>query len=421
MREETLPVNTRDFDALTRRYFTATNRRVVFAGLGGLLAFLIGFLDQPGVFAQNKGRRRRCRAVGQRCAKGRRPGCCGKATCRRGRCRCGKNQKACHGRCIGKKRRCNCPAGQTQCGHRCANLNSAKGHCGSCGNACAGTATCQNGVCVSGGAYRRVREVQGQDGSHTLRPYAIAQDRAGSLYVTDDPEGTPTGPGTVWKFTRNGVLNDIWTHVGTLPVAIGFNPDDLAYVVDIVDNTILTFSRFGQQQSLTINVPGGPNALAVGPNGDIYVAIASEADPTAKIRQYDSTGSFIDNWGGSAHDGFDIPEGIATAPNGDVYIVDAGTKLVSHWSPDGDFNAEWAGPGSGFGLPGAIAVDAAGFVYVVDATPGVIVKFTATGGYVGTFGQDADFASAEYIVVTKTGTVWVTDLTGERIIQFDPA
>lgn len=407
----TCPVNTRDFDALTRHFFTATNRRSVFSGLAGLLAVLIGVPDQIGTAAQRKrkSKRRRCRALGQRCKPGQHPGCCGKTQCRGGRCRCGKKQKACHGKCIGKKRRCNCPAGQTQCGPRCANLKTAKGHCGSCGNACSGTATCQNGVCVGGSAYRMVQAVQGQDGALTLRPYAITLDKTGSIYVTDSPD-PPSSPGRVWKFTRNGVLSDVWTHVGTFPVGIGFNSDNVAYVADLTGDMVLTFTRYGTKLPLEIDVPLGPNTLAVGPNGDVYVAAESV------VRQFDSDGDFLLQWGS-----FGFAAGVATAPDGDVYVVDADAGKVSRWSSEGEFVEEWVGPGTGFQEAGAIAVDGAGFVYVVDSGTNTILKFTATGGYIGTFGQDANFGFAEYIVVTETGTVWVTDLTGEKIVQFEPA
>lgn len=409
-------MDTRDFDRLARRIFTVTSRRSIVAGLAGVLAMLTALLTNSAA-AQRRRKKKRCRAVGRRCRPGQRPGCCGKSVCRRGRCRCGKNQKPCHGRCINKKRRCNCPGGQTRCGGKCVTIRSSNEHCGACGNTCAGTATCQFGACVAGGVYRYAGEWAGKVGDRVLTPYGIAVDQAGRLYVTDRQVD-----GNVWVFSAPDQVHEIWPDIGLNPAGIDVGPDGTVFVTDYA-NQLMTFASDGTPE-LTIETLDGPYGVAVGLNGESYVpAAVSNA-----VQRFAADGTLLATWQGQSYN-FDEPVGVATTPTGDVYVTKMGTiKGVSWLSADGtpldEWNS-WAGPApSSFSQPAGITVDAAGYVYVVDAGHGLIQKFAANNAHVGTFGTvggQTVFSQAVDIAVDRTGMVYVTDSVTRMIAQFRPA
>src|ERR1700743_3473699 len=72
-----------------------------------------------------------------------------------------------------------------------------------------------------------------------------------------------------------------------------------------------------------------------------------------------------------------FPEAVAIGPGGDVFVADQLSYTVQEFSPAGAFENEWGSFGGGhgqFGPIGGLAVDAAGDVYVVDSSHDRIEK-----------------------------------------------
>src|SRR4051812_41184381 len=85
-----------------------------------------------------------------------------------------------------------------------------------------------------------------------------------------------------------------------------------------------------------------------------------------------------------------FPEAVAIGPQGDVYVADQLSYAVQKFSPDGSLEGQWGSFGGGrgqFGPIGGLAVDAAGYVYVVDSSHNRIEKFDANGGYIMSWGR----------------------------------
>lgn len=421
----------RRFDALARLVSMTTRLSTRRTTLIGVAALLAGWL--PGRPASAQRRPQVCRPLGGVCFPGREVRCCGAAACRQGKCRCSRKQRACGGRCISKNRCCHhrdCPGhqrcqkgrcqrpggkeqGQGQCGERKpVDLKTSKQHCGECGLACAGTATCKNGVCVSGGTYREVRRWNTiEQTSQFWFPFGIAVDRAGVLYVIDDVTNE------VWRFTANGGTIDHWPGGGS-PIGIDVTPGGVVFVSQGATRQIRTFSSNGTPQPLTINTDDFPRGLAVGPSGDIYVAVDTIVPA---VQRFDPDGTLSDTW-----TGFSDPTWPAVASNGDVYVTNQITNEVFRFSATGVPKGNWSGQGDGaLDVPYGITVDAAGFVYVVSRNNARVLKFTATGTFVGTIADATDVENPIDIAVSRSGMVYVTDPGSEPearfIIQFEPA
>ena len=87
---------------------------------------------------------------------------------------------------------------------------------------------------------------------------------------------------------------------------------------------------------------------------------------------------------------FRFPQAVAIGPAGDVYVADQQTYAVQKFSAAGVYETEWGTQGAGAGQFGAIsglATDAQGDVYVVDATNNRVDKFDPTGAPITSWGS----------------------------------
>src|SRR5204863_1417797 len=85
-----------------------------------------------------------------------------------------------------------------------------------------------------------------------------------------------------------------------------------------------------------------------------------------------------------------FPEAVALGPQGDVYVADQLSYVIQRFSAGGAFETEWGSYGGGhgqFGPIGGLAVDGAGNVYVVDSSHDRIQKFDANGNFLLSWGH----------------------------------
>jgi len=84
----------------------------------------------------------------------------------------------------------------------------------------------------------------------------------------------------------------------------------------------------------------GTTDIAFGRNGQIYV---SDGYANNRILEYQADGSKVREWGtkGLAPGEFDLPHAIAVAPNGDLYIADRENGRVQRFTPDGRYLGMW--------------------------------------------------------------------------------
>jgi sugar lactone lactonase YvrE len=167
--------------------------------------------------------------------------------------------------------------------------------------------------------------------------------------------------------------------------------------------------------------PVRPHAVAVGPQGNFYIA---DYDGN-RIRIYAPDGMLLGRMGelaGDAPGKLRNPDGVAVDGQGAVYVADAGNHRVQAFSPDGVSIGIWGSAGSGDGgllEPSAVALDDHGNLYVTDKSAHRVEKFGPDGRVLAIWGkrggQPGEFEAPRGVALDGAGNVYVADTGNNRI------
>ena len=163
-------------------------------------------------------------------------------------------------------------------------------------------------------------------------PHAILIDRQGNIWVTD-------GQG------RDGKGHQ----------AIKFDPNG---------KVLMTLGKAGVAGTEE-GVFNQPSAVAVAPNGDIFVADGHGGNTNARIQKFDKNGKFLTTWGkkGTAPGEFDTPHALAFDSKGRLFVGDRANNRIQIFDQDGKFLEEW----KQFSRPSAVYIDSHDAIYVSDS------------------------------------------------------
>ncbi len=169
-----------------------------------------------------------------------------------------------------------------------------------------------------------------------------------------------------------------------------------------------------------------PNAVAVDPSGDIWVADAGHNH----IVEFNSSRQLLRQFGeaGSGEGQFHDIGGIAANASGDVYVSDSGNARIQEFSPSGEHMRTFGSSsliGGQLFTPGAIAIDSEGNVWVLNTyggpSGGRIVEFSAGGSVISKFGStgagEGGLGVITGLAITG-GHLYVVDNSNQRVSEF---
>jgi sugar lactone lactonase YvrE len=170
-------------------------------------------------------------------------------------------------------------------------------------------------------------------------PHGITVDKDGNVWVTDG-DGKDGKGHQVFKFSSKG---KVLLALGKAGVA-GDGED--------------TFNK--------------PSAVAIAPNGDVFVADGHGGNSNARIVKFSKEGKFIMTWGkkGAAPGELNIPHALAFDSKGRLFVADRGNNRIQIFDQNGKFIDQWPQ----FSRPSGISIDQNDVIYVADSESGSVAK-----------------------------------------------
>ncbi|OHB71679.1 MAG: hypothetical protein A2V70_19950 [Planctomycetes bacterium RBG_13_63_9] len=260
---------------------------------------------------------------------------------------------------------------------------------------------------------------RGEGEGRLSRPYGIAIDRSGDVYIRDNYG--------VQKFTPEGGFLAGWKAKGSAR-GIALDSHANVYVTDRQQHAVSKLDSAGNVVSQWGKAGSGdgrfsqPGSIAVDPSGHIVVADVGNFS----IQRLTSEGRFASKWGGWTDS---EAYSLATDASGNIYAACGDANEVQKFDPDGKLIGRWGSGGTGDGQflgLSSIAVGPSDNVYVTDTGNNPVQKFTSDGKFLAKWGTkgtgDGQFSGPFFVAVDHSGNVWVGDqLVGgtHRMQKFD--
>ena len=252
-----------------------------------------------------------------------------------------------------------------------------------------------------------------QSKPHMVKPYGIAADSKGQIYIAD--------PGSAVIFVFNLEEKKVFyrgKQQVSSPVGMAIDDADRLFVSDSAQHVVLCFRPDG-----TLEAPIGgeklikPLGIALDlENRYLYVVDAAQN----KVLVFDcDTYHLLREFGGRsdaslAPGTFDRPTNVAVNSEGDVFVVDTFNNRIQVFNADGQFVRLFGKQGNVAGTfmrPKGIAIDGDNHVYVVDSEFNNVQLFDAEGRVLMFFGGAGEgpgvFTLASGIAVDQQNRVIV--------------
>lgn len=258
-----------------------------------------------------------------------------------------------------------------------------------------------------------------------LKPYGVAVNREGTIYVTDVAK--------LFVFDRkNSRVFLIGEEAGTgklrIPIGVSVSSDGRIYVADTAADRVFMYNSTGRLLGL-IGQPGefsGPSGLAIDEKrGRLYIADAKKHFVKVYTLDGKTVLSTLGDRGGETGK-FNYPTNLALDSEGNLYVVDTGNFRVQVFSPEGkhlrNIGSVGDRPGN-FSRPKGIAIDSEDHVYIVDAAFQNFQIFNKEGQvllHVGEGGsQPGQFLLPAGISVDDEDRIYVVDQLNSRVQVFE--
>jgi sugar lactone lactonase YvrE len=174
------------------------------------------------------------------------------------------------------------------------------------------------------------------------------------------------------------VLKNIGAGLFVGPHKMSVDKDGNLWVADYQANVVIKLDPNGKVL-MTLGKKGvagtgndefdAPDAVAIAPNGDIFVSDGHTGGGTAtgnaRIVKFDKDGKFLMTWGkkGMGPGEFDVPHDLAFDSKGRLFVADRQNDRIQIFDQNGKFIAQW----TQFGRPSGIHIDKNDTIYVADS------------------------------------------------------
>lgn len=164
-----------------------------------------------------------------------------------------------------------------------------------------------------------------------------------------------------------------------------------------------------------------PRAICYSAKDDCFFV----CDRAARIQRIERDGTVSADWRMPQYE-LGKPVGMAVGPNGDLFVADTHYNRVMVYSPTGEHLRQWGSYGTGPGqfiYPTHVAFDGSGNIYVSEYGDNDRIqvfdpKSLAVIRTIGSFGQDDGQFMRPDAMVIDGDTVYVTDCSNHRIVVF---
>jgi streptogramin lyase len=234
-------------------------------------------------------------------------------------------------------------------------------------------------------------------------PAGAAVDPAGNVYTVDTT-------GTVLKLASDGKL--VWSAKVPAVIAeaqqmagLALTPDGSVLTLDSSSGTVARVLGDGHFDGLVgknLDVYH-PRGLAVGPEGDIYLADTGRG----RVLHLNPSGSPVGELGthGAGKGQLDQPSGVAVSKSGDILVVDPGAKKVARFASSGGVIREWPFPDGPTAFGPQLAVGSNDDVWGTDTSGGRLLKYAADGATVTAYGLPGGLSSPSALALGSDSVV----------------
>ncbi|MFZ0479401.1 MAG: SMP-30/gluconolactonase/LRE family protein [Terriglobales bacterium] len=262
-----------------------------------------------------------------------------------------------------------------------------------------------------------------------LRPYGIAIDSKGLVYVGDQKVGGVFIFNTETRDTEL-IRNGSEAHFKLIN-GLAIDDDDRLFVADGQMHRILIFNPKHDVIGQISEGLSDPVGLAIDTsNRFLYVAdtqldlvLVYDVDSYKLLRHIGTPGK---NHFSTAPGDFAGPQGVAVDKDGNVYVTDTMNDRVEIYDADGGFISTFGKNGDGpgfFARPKGIAIDADGHIWVADEVQDRVQVFNSEGQvltYIGTGHGNlpGQFKALVNVAIDKKNRVFTTEQYPGRMQVF---